>query len=369
MLFDFIDGYYSRDAGVSRVDRVLLSEQIANATTNEKHTTRFLAILDEAWSLDTSEKNVSDLVLEMKKRELAEELAVAITNDKPHEELLNQYSEILKTTSLEEALDLGVEVFDSSDLDDLLLSAQERPGVLKAYPLSLNDRLDGGLAGSDHMVLYARPNQGKSAMVLTLACGFGRQGARGIIFSNEERAERLRLRALSCATGMTSREIRDNPQAAKDIAEQSGYNNIIFVSLSPGTLHQIEALVEKYEAKWFIVDQVRNLAMRSENRTNQLEMAAQGIRNIAKRTNSIGISVTQAGESAEGKSVLDMNDIDGSKTGIPGACDVMLGIGSNEEQEAHGVRVFTLSKNKIGGLHESFPTKLDTLLSRYSTIK
>lgn len=369
VLFDFIDGYYSRDAGVSRVDRVLLSEQIANATTNEKHTTRFLAILDEAWSLDTSEKNVSDLVLEMKKRELAEELAVAITNDKPHEELLNEYRELLKASTLEEAVDAGIEVYDEHDLDDLLSEATDRSGLLKVYPLALNERLDGGLQGSDHMTIFGRPEIGKSGSILTLACGFARQGARGIVFNNEERVSRLRLRALSCATGMTSREIRDNPQAAKDIAQESGYNNIVFVALSPGTLAQIDALVEKYQAKWFIVDQLRNLAMRSENRTNQLEAAAQGIRNIGKKHNAIAISVTQAGDSAEGKSVLEMGDVDGSNTGIPSACDVLLGIGANEEQKAHNVRVLSLSKNKIGGDHGSIPVSFNPWLSRYSSIK
>lgn len=370
LLFDFIDEYYSRDTGVSKVERILIQEQIANSTNNEKHAARFLGILDEAWATDTSDKNVTDIVLDMRKRELAEELAVAITNNKPHEELLATYTDTLKATTLDEAVDQGLDVYDSDeDMDDLLASAKERPGLLKLYPAALNDRLDGGLGPSDHVTLYALPEMGKTASILTMAVGFARQGARGIVFNNEESIDRLRLRALSCCTGMSLGEIRNNPEAAKDIARENGYHNIIFVSMSPGSLQQIDRLVEKYEAKWFIVDQLRNLSMKAENRTNQLEAAAQGIRTIAKRHGAIAISVTQAADSATGKSVLEMGDVDSSNVGIPGACDVLLGIGANDEQKDHDIRVMSLSKNKIGGDHSSFPVKLERMISRYSTIK
>ena len=369
ILSDLIKDYYDRDDKAQRVDRTLMVELIAGSTNNDKHVERFTNIMDEALAFDTSEGNVREVVLNMKKHELGQSLAMAIANGQDHDDLLNEYSELLKYSQLDDLLEKGVEVYDASSLDELINHEVDPSTRIKVYPLALNERLDGGVRGSDHITILARPEMGKTGLVCTIANGFARQGHVGIVFNNEERIERLRLRALSCATGMTAAEIRANPQAAKDIAQQSGYHNIIFISLSPGTLGQIEAFVDKYKAKWFIVDQLRNLAMKSENRTNQLEAAATGVRNIAKKYDAVAISITQAGDSAEGKSILEMGDVDSSNTGIPGACDVLLGVGATDEQKKLGVRVISLSKNKLGGVHDNFPVRFNTMLSRYSSIQ
>ncbi len=54
-----------------------------------------------------------------------------------------------------------------------------------------------------------------------------------------------------------------------------------------------------------------------------------------------------------------MTDLDNSKTGIPGAVDVMIGIGASRDDEAAGRRVLSLPKNKLGGIHEFFPVQVD----------
>jgi replicative DNA helicase len=365
IIIKFIKSYYDRDENAQLVDRTLLAELIAAQTANEKHTEKFLKAIDEALLLETSDANVKMIVLNMKKKELGQELAIANANGDDSSEQVETYREIMKYTDLDELTDRGVEVYDTKDLDDLINHEIDPTTRMIVYPLSLNERLDGGLRGSDHMTIMARPEMGKTGLVLTMACGFARQGKVGIVFNNEERIERLRMRGLSCATGMTIQEIRNNPQAAKDIAEQVGFHNIIFISLSPGTVHQIDHFVEKYKAKWFIVDQLRNLAMKAENRTNQLEAAAVGIRNIGKRYDAASISITQAGDSAEGKAVLTMGDVDNSNTGIPGACDVLLGVGATDDQKALGIRVLSLSKNKLGGVHVDWPVRFNPFLSKY----
>lgn len=369
IIVGFLKSYYDRDQAVQQVNRELIGELISAEVQNEKHVERFLNMIDEAIGFDTSTENVEQVVLLAKQKELGTELALAIANGKPHDELVEKYREIMRFTSLDEMLDKGVEVYEFDSLSDLIAHEVDPATRMQVYPLRLNEELEGGVRGSDHITLMARPEMGKTGLILTMANGFARQGHKGIVFNNEERIERLRMRALSCATGMTAREIRDNPKAAMDIAEQVGFNNITFIALSPGTLYQIEDFVEKYEAKWFIVDQLRNLAMKSENRTNQLEQAAQGVRNIAKKANAVAISVTQAGDSADGKAVLEMGDVDGSNTGIPGACDVLLGVGATTQQQEQGIRVLTLCKNKIGGSHVNFPVRFNPFLSKYISVK
>lgn len=369
IIWGFISDYYKRDTNATQVDRTVLGELIGAGTVNPKHTEKFLAIVDEGYQFDTSDSNVRQVILQTKKHELGLELATAIANGKEHDQLVEQYKELLRYTSLDELTAKGVEVYDFNDIDSLMMHEVDPSTRLIVYPLALNERLEGGLRGSDHLTLFARPEMGKTAGILTMAVGFARQGRRGILFNNEERIERLYMRALSCATGMTSQEIKANPQAARDIAEQVGFNNITFIALSPGSPAQIEEYVEELGAEWFIVDQLRNLLIKSDSRVNQLEAAATAIRNIGKKHNAVAISVTQAGDSAEGKAILTMGDVDFSNTGIPAQCDVLLGIGGTPEQVNSNIRVFSLSKNKISGRHEDFPVRMNPYLSKYVSLK
>lgn len=368
MLYSAISGYYERDPNADHVELPILRELLASESLNDKHVERLIQIADEASSMDTSEHNVLEVVLNMKRNEVALELAVAIQNGQEHTELAQQYAELVKASELEGVLEKGLDVYESTDIDDLLLG-EDREGALAVYPLSINNRLDGGLIAGDHLTIFARPEMGKTAIVCTMATGFARQGAVGIVFNNEEAISRLRMRALSCATLMSRQEILNNPDAAKDIAEQVGYHNIIFVSMSPGSPEQIEALVERYEAKWFIVDQLRHLTSKSGSKVEALEENANAMRKIAKKQKAVAITITQAGDSGDGKAILDMGDVDFSNTGIPGACDVLLGIGATEDQKASGIRVISLSKNKIGGEHAHFPVRLNPLISKYVSME
>ena len=325
-------------------------------------------VVDEALAIDTSDLNVRQVILQAKQQEVAQELALAISNGKDHSDLVEEYRELLRYTSLDELTDRGVEIFTHEDMSRLIEEEADPNGRLRIYPLALNNRLDGGMRGSDHLTLFARPEMGKTAEVVTIAGGFARQQADGIVFNNEERIERLYMRQISNLTGLTTAEIRANPSKARDLAESVGFHHIKFISLSPGSLRQIEDFVEKYEPRWFVVDQLRNLNIKSESRTNQLEAAATGIRNFGKKYNTIAISVTQAGDSAEGKSILSMGDVDYSNTGTPAQCDVLLGMGANEEQKNSNVRVFSLCKNKLGGDHSEFPVKINPFLSKIVSI-
>lgn len=369
IIVGYLREYYDRDSGTLHVDRTLIAELIASEVTNEKHVDRFLSIIDEAIAFDTSDANVKQVVLQAKVREVGQELAMAIANGKEHDTLVEEYKELLRYTDLDQLMQKGVEVYTDADMDTLLAEDNDPSGRLVVYPLALNERLDGGMRGSDHLTLFARPEMGKTAAVCTMAGGFARQGAPGIVFNNEERISRLYLRQISNLTGLTANEIRADPEKAKQLAESVGFGNIRFISLSPGSLRQIEEFVDKYQPKWFIVDQLRNLEIKSESRTNQLEAAATGIRNIGKKYNTVTISITQAGDSAEGKSVLSMGDVDYSNTGIPAQCDVLLGIGATEEQKQQNIRVFSLAKNKLGGDHEAFPVRMNPYISKYASMQ
>lgn len=368
IVWGFIKDYYARDSGASSVDRNVFAEILRATVPNEKHAEKFLAFADEAASLDVSGANVKEVVFQAKLSEVRIELAGALVGGKDHDALLEEYQALRKHSSLEEMLSNNMEVYTSDDLAGMLEADARREGVVPIYPKALGDRLDGGLQGSDHMVIAARPEMGKTALVLTIAGGAAASGFRVLVVNNEERINRLMLRQVSNLTGLTTAQIRADTDAAVRKARQLGFDNITFAALSPGSVDEVDRLVEKHEPHIAIVDQIRNYIMKTENKTTLLEEAAKGNRNIAKRHNIAVVSITQAGDSAEGQSVVGMSDVDGSKTGIPGANDVQLGVGANEMQKEQNVRIMTLSKNKIGGDHSSFPVRIKPEISKYTSM-
>lgn len=367
IVWAFVKDYYDRDHQAQYVDRDVFAELMRLKVSNDKHTEKFVAFVDKALALDTSTANVKEVIFLAKKDELRVALALALSNGKEHEDLLEQYQEILRYTDLDQILERGVEMYTEADLDRLLEAELDDSKRIPIMPLSLNSRLDEGLRGGDHLTLFARPEMGKTAEILTMACGAAKAGFKVIAFNNEERIDRLYIRGLSCMTMLPIPEIRMYPDKAKELAMKLGFGNIRFISLSPGSLRQIEEFVDKYDPDVFIVDQLRNLEVKSESRTNQLEAAATGIRNIGKKYNKVAISTTQAGDSAEGKAILTMGDVDYSNTGIPAQCDVLLGIGATPDMVAQNLRCFALSKNKISGDHSDFPVRINPLISKYAS--
>ena len=141
----------------------------------------------------------------------------------------------------------------------------------------------------------------------------------------------------------------------------------MIAGLAPGSIKQIAELIEQHSPDVVIVDQLRNLNVRADSRVNQLDAAARGVRDLGKYYNVLMVSVTQAGDSAEGKAVLDMGDVDFSNTGIPAACDVLLAIGKDATLEAEQRRMISLPKNKLGR-EEHFVVNITPSLSRLGNV-
>lgn len=368
IVFDQVANYYKRDGNVASVDADVLKAMLADVTLNDKHLAEFNQLIDDGRVLAVSEPNIRHLVLEAKKQELGLALAQAIIEEKDHSEVLENYTKVRGMSELGELAEEGVQVLDSTNYRDSLREQADTKDQLVLYPLALSDRIGGGVRPGHHVVVYAPTEAGKSALMLTMAAGFARQGADGLYFVNEDRPQDLLERLVSCLTGRVKDDVRANLDAAFDDAEKRGLNHVRFLSVSPGTPRQIEEYIEKYKPRWIVIDQLRNLAMKSDNRVVQLEAAATAARTLAKKYNIVVISVTQAGDSASGKEVLTTGDVDFSNVGIPAQADLMIGIGVTDALYNQGVRCFSLPKNKLTGEHAHFYVRLRKELSRYETI-
>lgn len=366
ILIGKIKEYYDRDANADHVVRDVFLGVLEGAVQNKKHLELFTNIINEAEGVDTSQANLQELIIQAKLTEIGNKLSVALVNgDKNVPELIDQYKELSHYTTLEELTHAGVEILTLNDIDQVLNNVVNREGNLIVYPLALNERLEGRAAGGHHIVTFARPETGKTALNITIACGFARQKAEGLYIINEDRVEDIYVRIISNLTGMTRQEVEADPGKAKALAEQNGLQYIRLISMAPGTPKQIEAFVDKYRPRWMVVDQLRNLDMKEANKVLQLEYATSAMRNIAKKYNVLVISSTQAGDSGEGKKLLTMGDVDFSNTGVAAQADVLIGIGGDALDMQEGRRIINISKNKLSGIHQNFPVKFVPILSRY----
>jgi len=297
---------------------------------------------------EVSVPNLLDAIIEQKLERNSFELTQALTTGK-EDKVSALVSERHKLNEGElESASSESSVVCAPDLKEIFMARQagNRIGVT---PKAFNDALEGGFLRGHHCVLFAVTDMGKTLLSLDLARNFIENGYKVLYVCNEDPLSDLLERFLVSLTGRDKWAVRQHWDKAQLLAEKKGWERMVWAELSPGTLGQIETLVTEHKPDIIFVDQLRNIDTGENNYVRSLEKAAQGMRSIIKRHNCVGISITQAADSANGKAILSRGDIDNSNVGIPGTADLMLGVGATEEQEFSGVRTFSFPKNKVSG--------------------
>lgn len=352
-IWESVVDYFDADPEASRVDCSILRESVARKASADKHKDAFREIIDNLSHFDGSIPNIVDDLLEHKREAMGQRLAVALLAGEKPNGLLQSYGELLDATTLESE-DEGEEDRRGFDVGALVNTDFDPAGLIMVSPSTLNARLDGGVRPGHHLVLYARPEMGKTMMVIEMMAGFVAQGLLVLYIGNEDPIADINMRIVNRLTGMTKLEVLNDPQKADRLAREQGYENIILHSAAPGTPRSIQRLLDKYSPAVLVLDQLRNINTGNDNYVLKLEEAATHARNWAKGYSCVVVSVTQAGDSASGKAALDLGDIDYSNTGVPAQADVMIGLGATEHHRAAGELIISLPKNKVSGVHEAF---------------
>ncbi len=139
--------------------------------------------------------------------------------------------------------------------------------------------------------------------------------------------------------------------------------------MEPGSVPEIEELVQEIKPEILVVDQFLNLDGAGDGNTKQMEANAKAIRNLLAKYDLVGVSVTQAGDRTERHNQevpawLGMGDVYASRTALAGQADLMLGLGFDEEMKAQGLRAVSIAKNKMAETHEGFTVEADFSRSR-----
>jgi KaiC/GvpD/RAD55 family RecA-like ATPase len=261
--------------------------------------------------------------------------------------LLDKYSD-LRNGSTEEAVEswrLTIEDFEDDNSVRIPIA-----------PASLNNYIGGGVLRGHNITVYGRPDSGKSMFALNCAAALVRAGHRVLYVANEEPARDITLRLLARLCDIDVGELRDHDTLAQALEycapQYAGWHLLHRAGI---TIDGIRAAADKIKPDVIVVDQLKNVAVNDDNRALQLDKLARQVRELGIEFDAVTISVTQAGESAHNRLVLGLGDVEWSNTGIPGAADLMIGIGVDDLYDSEGKRMISLPKNKVNGKHGAFP--------------
>ena len=360
-----IGEWYERDWQAGSVDSSALSDLGLARIPNPKHRETIMGFMGSL-PAPVSASNSAAVALELKRQNVGLELAAAIAShdDKKLHRLVPLFAELRAATELRGNGRRQVRYELAAPVETLFSEVGSEKRI-PLYPASLNSRTAGGALPGHHIVIYGRPEIGKSTVVLNLACGFAIAGGQRVAYiGNEDQINVLKARAVGRVCGMTAQEMEQRrADAIRIYTERGGEDRLRFVQMFDGDPQDLRPLIEEFEPTVLIVDQIRNMqGANGDGMTQRLEENGQGMRRLLLEYKLIGVSVAQAGASAEGKAWLTMNDLDSSKTGLQGTADLLIGVGANAEMQARNQRGLSLPKNKLSSdprAHEGLLVDVD----------
>ena len=269
--------------------------------------------------------------------------------------------------------DLNVE-WDDVDIDTLLAKNDLEARWTFNIP-TLGRQVEGINAG--HLIeIGARPNTGKTSFHASLIAspqGLASQGANCIILCNEEGSHRVGARYLTAATGMTMKQIKNNPAKARDL--YAPVKERIKIKDATGRdMSWVESVCKTYKPDVVLLDMGDKFARTGGFARPDEALKANAIhaRMIAKQYNCAMFYMSQLSAEAEGKVLLNQSMMEGSRTGKAAEADLMLLIAKNPMRQEDDPNVEDLQrhinvvKNKLSGWHGVVTCELDYRTGRYT---
>ena len=311
-----------------------------------------------------SPANVVNYVLDLKRYVKGNELCHAIQgrHNEKVDGLLEEYSELRKATTIGRSEIQWA--MDNGDMDSLL----DRENLVKVGPAKLNDRLLGGAVEGDAILIFGRPEAGKTLFTVNMVAGFLKFGHRVLYIGNEENVYKTRKRIVNNLSNRDNDAYASDTEGTIQAAEKNGLNNLFICHMQPGSPAEIEELVKEVQPKIVVVDQIRNLELpKVEKLTDRLGELSTQLRSLAGKHKFIHVAVTQAGDKTERHGQeppmwLTMSDIADNRTSMAAQFDVIIGVGCTEELRRNSTRAISLCKNKLSDredAHEGFMVHVD----------
>jgi len=355
LVFDEVVNFYKKDSSASHVDVDIIKTIIKKKNAKKENLVEeYFASLPAPPSLP----NLLELFTSVQKEKISQEIMKSIAGK--DEEKAKAYMEEYLTFGVEEVKD---ELFNATPIDKLEEHFTGK-NMIPVYPTHLNNILGGGVPRQSQLCVFARPNVGKSTVAINMAVGAAEAGYKVLYLGNEDPAPKMMYRIVSRFTRIPEHELKKDPKKYFDIALSNGYSNLFFIPTHPGTLPELRKWIERIKPDVFVIDQIRNMHIKKESMTINLEQGCIGTRNLAKEFDCVSVVVTQAGDSARSKLVLDMEDVEWSNTGVAAQMDLMIGLGQSPEMVSTGRVMLSFPKSKFTAPIKAFSANIDYATNR-----
>ncbi len=353
-----------KDLSINEVST--LHMEVYNPASTRAKRENFDTLVREIKQLELpNEKIANNIIRSLFKRRIAQNIAVLAT------EIYNgkdsDFSEIKKELEISfDDIDKDEYEYITSDVNSLIDKLKDNTKFKFNLPM-LRDKVNG-VGEGNLVVVFARPESGKTAFWVNLVAGidgFASQGAKVCALINEEPAIRTQMRLINAHTGMTFDEIRADMDSTKEKWAEVK-QNIKILDTVDWSLDDVDEFVQKEKPDFLVIDQLDKVNVKGNfARTDEkLRAVYTGAREIAKRNNCCVIAISQASADGHGKMELSFDMMEGSKTGKAAEADVIIGVGVNGMTEEN-VRGLYISKNKITGWHGQIVCMIQPELSRY----
>ena len=360
---------YERTVTPDEIEALFLSNNPTMTTAQKQaYSALFFKIKKEApMGSDVANEVLSKLFQQVIGEEIANLGFDYVNGDKaslePLRNMLEQYGDDFIPN-------LNVE-WDDIELETLLSRADLEARWTFNVP-TLTRKVEGVNAG--HLIeIGARPNTGKTSFHASLIAspqGFAHQGANCIILCNEEGYLGVGARYLTAATGMTMKEIKDNPTKARDL--YAPVKERIKIKDATGRdMAWVESICKTYKPDIVLLDMGDKFAKTAGfARTDEaLKANAVHARMIAKQHECAIFYMSQLSADAEGKVLLNQSMMEGSRTGKAAEADLMILIAKNPpvdgQEEEDSQRHLNVVKNKLTGWHGVVHCELEYKTARY----
>lgn len=306
-------------------------------------------------------QNISDYVIEdvlkeLKEKDLAFKLAKLSLDVSEGKEPFDKIQQLINQFETHKNNLLDNIKFVSFDLETLYDEAIKSTG-LRWRLESLNSSL-GSLRKGDFGFIFARPETGKTTFLASECTNFAGQTGQPIAwFNNEEQGNKVALRCISSAIGITTKQIINNRIEVQKQYNEITNNNIVLYDNASLYKKEIESICKELQPSAIVIDQLDKIKGFDADRDDlKLGKIYNWARELAKEYAPV-IGVSQADASGEGRKYLTMDNVAGAKTTKQAEADWILGIGKTHEPGFELIRYFNICKNKLIGDEDSDPKK------------
>lgn len=267
---------------------------------------------------------------------------------------------------------LSDDIFGEPVTDDIyeLLAATSDENRFK-FNIPTLSRECYGIGRGEFMIVAAYSNVGKTAFAVSLAAapgGFCQAGAKVGFIANEEFGSRTKLRAIQSYLGLKKEEVLADPVGS--YAKFSGINDrIVFQDAQGWDINILDAYIKKHAFDVVIVDMADKIDLpgKFDAPHHRLRELYYRLRELSKRNNCAVIAMSQASGEAEGRTILSMSMLEGSRVAKQSEADLLIGIGARVDPDNPDAteRWVTILKNKISGRHTTVQCNLEGPINRY----